>query len=142
MTNDDIGFYFKRIDVMMVKQVNEALKEHDVTFSQMKVLSYILAHENEKINLRDIETEFELTHPTVVGILNRMEQKELIRSEQNPSDRRSRNIIPTDRARDVARDMCEAKQELNRKLTSKITDAQLDELRGLLELVYNGLCEL
>ncbi len=139
--SDDLGFYFKRIDVMMVKQVNAALKEYGMTFSQMKVLVYILGHEGERINLRDIEERFELTHPTVVGILKRMEQKGLIESIQNPSDRRSRNIVPTQKAYEVDEEMKSAREKLNRSIASKITDTQLAQLRDLLELVYSGLCE-
>ena len=62
----------------MEKNLNKELEIIDLTSMQAHVLIYLYKNKNNIINQRDIEREFELTNPTVNGILNRLENKGFI----------------------------------------------------------------
>lgn len=68
-----------------------ALESMDLTASQGHIMAF-LAHQTEPPCPRDIETEFQLSHPTVSGLLSRMEQKGFIQLLPDPNDRRCKRI--------------------------------------------------
>ena len=74
----EIGFYLKKIFQTMDKSLNKELETIDLTSMQAHVLIYLYKNKNNIINQRDIERKFELTNPTVNGILNRLENKGFI----------------------------------------------------------------
>ena len=77
-TVENLEFYFKRINDAMISYANNELKELDLTFSQMEVISFLIENKDKKIYQKDIERYFNLSHPTVIGLLKRLKTKELI----------------------------------------------------------------
>jgi len=71
--------------------VTSALEAMDLTAAQGHIMGY-LAHQSNPPCPRDIEKEFQLSHPTVSGILSRMEQKGFIELRTDPDDRRCKRI--------------------------------------------------
>lgn len=71
--------------------MSDALSEMDLTAAQSRVLGY-LAHRKEPPCSKDVEEEFQLSHPTVSGILSRLEKKEFIEFRPDPADRRCKRI--------------------------------------------------
>lgn len=69
-----------------------ALEEMDLTAAQGRIMGF-LAHQQDPPCPRDIETEFHLSHPTVSGILSRLEQKGFIQLCSDPVDRRCKRIF-------------------------------------------------
>lgn len=72
------GFYIKKVNDMIEKQINKNLKEYDLTMSQGRVIGYLNAHCKENITQRDIENEFNISHATVSGIISRLESSGFI----------------------------------------------------------------
>ena len=73
------------------QSVTHALETMDLTASQGHIMGY-LAHRETPPCPRDIESEFHLTHPTVSGILSRLEQKAFIELRPDPRDRRCKRV--------------------------------------------------
>lgn len=67
------------------------LEKMDLTAAQGHIMGY-LAHRKQPPCPRDIEQEFHLSHPTVSGILSRLEQKDFIALRTDPDDRRVKRI--------------------------------------------------
>ena len=68
--------YGKRVRILhwCIDQImSNALAQMDLTASQSRVMGY-LAYRKEPPCARDVEEEFQLTHPTVSGILSRLER--------------------------------------------------------------------
>ena len=68
-----------------------ALEAMDLTASQGHIMAF-LAHQKTPPCPRDIESELQLSHPTVSGLLSRMEQKGFIELRSDPDDRRCKRI--------------------------------------------------
>ena len=78
------------------QSMTAALETMDLTASQGHIMAY-LAHQSQPPCSRDIEAEFQLSHPTVSGILSRLEQKEFIALRTDPQDRRCKRIYILER---------------------------------------------
>ena len=73
--------------------MTEALDKLDLTASQGRLMAF-LAHRGERPTYaRDVEAELHLTHPTVSGLLSRLEQKGFVELKTDPKDRRSKRIL-------------------------------------------------
>ncbi len=73
------------------RKITAALAEMELTAAQGHVLGY-LSHCAQPPCPKDIETAFQLSHPTVSGLLSRLEKKGFIALEPDESDRRCKRI--------------------------------------------------
>ena len=71
--------------------MDNALETMELTAAQGHVMAY-LAHAQNPPCPRDVEAEFHLTHPTVSGLLSRLDQKGFIELKTDPEDRRCKRI--------------------------------------------------
>jgi DNA-binding MarR family transcriptional regulator len=93
--NNDIGYLIKQLDESLHKHANRDLEPFGLTMSQFRVLLHL--REREKARLmtshKDIEAALGVSHPTVVGLLRRLEAKGFVRTETGAVDRRVRNVF-------------------------------------------------
>ena len=68
-----------------------ALEKQELTSAQGHIMGY-LSQQKEPPCPRDIEEAFHLSHPTVSGLLSRLEQKGFLRLCPDPADRRCKRI--------------------------------------------------
>lgn len=85
------GRTFRRLDCAMRQSMDGALSSMDLTFSQGHIMGY-LAHSEQPPCAKDIEDRFQLSHPTVSGLLSRLEKKEFIALRPDPEDRRRKLV--------------------------------------------------
>lgn len=71
--------------------VSNALAEMDLTASQGQIMGF-LTHRKDPPCSRDIEEAFHLSHPTVSGLLSRLEKKGFIEFRPDSRDRRCKRI--------------------------------------------------
>lgn len=71
--------------------MNEALSSMDLTSAQGHLMGF-LAHSDQPPCARDLEEAFHLSHPTVSGLLSRLERKEFLEFRPDPGDRRCKRI--------------------------------------------------
>ncbi|MCD8180199.1 MAG: MarR family transcriptional regulator [Firmicutes bacterium] len=140
--NDDvgIGFYLKKINDFVTANGNNHLKELDMTVSQMHILMFVVHSEESAVLQKDIERFFNLKHPTLVGLLKRMEKKELIRVEKNPEDRRGNRVAVLEKGMRTAAELAEGRKYMDDILTRDLSEKQKNELRELLHIIYTKTC--
>ena len=73
------------------QSMTNALAQMDLTAAQGHIMGY-LAHQKQPPCPRDIEEAFQLTHPTVSGLLSRLEKKGFIEFRPDKTDRRCKRI--------------------------------------------------
>lgn len=72
--------------------VNNVLAEMDLTSAQGHVMGYLEFRKDDPPCPRDIEEKFHLSHPTVSGLLARLEKKDFIALGPDPDDRRCKRV--------------------------------------------------
>lgn len=136
-----LGLRFKQIHDSFVCDFNRNLRSLDLTMSQMSILAYLFEHTDTLTMQRDLEQFFQLSHPTVIGILQRMEKKGLIQSVVNADDRRCRNVLLTEKALAIRSAMDIHHEEMEARLTRGMTDYEIHALSDLLDRVCKNLAD-
>ena len=137
--SDDIGFLLKLINECIEKNANQALKPFDLTLSQARILFYLHDHPETLTSQKDLEDFFEVTHPTIIGILNRLEGKGFIWSEHSSTDKRVKNIFLTDKGDNVFVSMDHFRKTNEENMLQDLTDKQIKEFKTLLKIVYKNI---
>mgnify|MGYP003610534927 CR=1 FL=1 len=139
MKHNNTGFYIKRISDYIEADANKALEQYGITFSQARVLSFLIKSQDKVIIQKDIEEFLELKHPTVIGILQRMEAKGIIVSSVDPQDKRQKIITLTDSAFELEKRIADHVEDAEQRMAEGMTKEELDEIKRLLHKVYKNI---
>lgn len=134
-----VGFMIKLINESMEKKSNKALKQFDITFSQGKVLSYLHRRSGLKTSQKDIEDHLQVSHPTVVGILKRLEIKGLITTEFDVEDKRTKNIYLTSKEEILYKEIMELRKSMEEKLFDGLSSDEVEQLVYMLNVIYHNI---
>ncbi len=78
MELDNLGVIIKIINTNLHKQVNNRLKDVDLSVTQGIALICLDEAENKELPIKALEKIFETAQPTTLGVINRLEQKNLV----------------------------------------------------------------
>lgn len=138
---NDIGFLFKKIDEKLEKQVNANLNSLGITFAQIRVLIFVHEAENQQTTQKEIETFLEVSHPTTNGIIKRLEEKHLVKTEMTlKNGRMSKNVAITEKGIELCSKNEADKNLLENKFTEWLSEDGKNTLRELLLKIYEKLC--
>ncbi len=113
------------------------LKENDVTFFQAETLLFFDAHEGAKI--LDLKDHLKISHQAARNLVERIRQKDLIRTREAASDARAKNVFLTEKGKDVCRRLKSRGGSVGEKLFSDFTDAEKKELLAHLDRIIRRL---
>lgn len=102
------------------QMLTNALAEMELTGSQGRILSYI-ARAKTPPCARDIEAYFGLSHPTVSGILNRLEKKEFIQYHPDGEDRRCKRLSILPKGAECHAAILRTIRDMERRLVAQFT---------------------
>ena len=139
MKHNNTGFYIKRISEYIESDANRALEQYGITCSQARVLTFLLKRQDKTTIQKDIENYFEIKHPTVIGILQRMEAKGLIASSVDPSDKRQKIITLTDSAFKLEKTIADHVEDAEQRMAEGMTEEELETIKQLLYKVYKNI---
>lgn len=86
------GPRFHMLHCRVQQRMTNALAEMELTGQQGRVIGYVSRCTHPPCP-HDIEEVFRLSHPTVSGLLSRLEKKGFIRLEPDPADKRCKRIF-------------------------------------------------
>ena len=139
---NDIGFLFKKIDEKLEKHVNANLNSLGITFSQLKVLFFVHEAENQTTQ-KEIETFLEVSHTTTNGIIKRLEEKQIVKTEMTiKNGRMSKNVAITEKGIDLCSKNETDQNLLENKFGEWLSEDGKNTLRELLLKIYENLCRL
>lgn len=135
----DLGFYLKRIDESLDKMANENFKTVGMTLAQAKVLNFLHSKPGKTATQKEMEIFFEVSHPTISGILKRMEQKGLISSKLLHEGRTSKQVTLSAKGEKNYL-LAEQQKASSRKILLKgFTKAETDQVEDMLRRIYTNL---
>lgn len=136
---DDIGFMIKLINDDLDRIINGRLRSAGITHSQSLVFEFLAAREGRRTTLRDLEAYLGVSHPTVVGLVRRLEANGIVHTEVDPQDRRAKLLFlepPGELNRALLPPPIE---EIEALITKGMTDVERRELKHLLLVVCNNI---
>ena len=105
------------------QSMTNALEKMELTAAQGHVMGF-LAHSKEPPCPRDVEEKFHLSHPTVSGLLARLEKKEFIQLLPDENDRRCKRIHVLPKGRQCMENMHQVIQSNEKRLVEGFTEEE------------------
>ena len=85
------GYMIRILHWCTDQNMTNALENMELTAAQGHIMGY-LTHREQPACPRDVEEEFHLSHPTVSGLLSRLEKKGFLEFRPDDLDRRCKRI--------------------------------------------------
>ena len=132
---------FRFLDQAGKQRVDQQFQEMELTAMQSYILRYLHERRGEVVYPKDIEQRFRLTHPTVSGLLARLEAKGFITCTPDPDDRRCKRVEQTEKAGQCHRVICETFRALERETLRGFSPEEVQTLLALLDRAIENLSE-
>ncbi len=134
---NDVGYLIKRINDKLAVRADAELKQYHLTMSQGRVFLY-LSSRGGQATQKEIETFLGVAHPTVVGLVSRMEQSGYVTCWPC-EDGRNKYVKLTPQAEAIDRDMQENMHANEEMLLAPLSPEERERLRDLLLTVEEHL---
>jgi len=133
------GRLIKQINDALEKNANNNLRADDLTLSQLNVLMILNELPEKRMTMKELEHILKVAQPTVVGIIKRLEQKDLVESFGDATDKRIKNVKLTYNGKACCNNAKSRMDEAEEKLLSKLSKVQQEELISLLQIVHQSM---
>lgn len=137
MLKNDVGYLIKSINDKLKVRADTELKKYHLTMSQSRVLVYLRSRGGQAPQ-KEIETFLDVAHPTVVGLVSRMEQNGYVTCWPC-EDGRNKYVKLTAQAEAIDRDMQENMHANEEMLLAPLSPEEREQLRDLLLTVAEHL---
>jgi DNA-binding MarR family transcriptional regulator len=132
LKNYSCGTLLKQIHDIMEKNANNVLREQDLTISQSGVLVLLDEKEGKTASFKELEKDFGVSQPTMVGILNRLVQKDLVEVLTDSEDKRIRKAHLTQKGADKCKEGYKHMNSAEEQLLKSLTNNEKKEFNRLL----------
>lgn len=132
------GARFRILHSCADQRMNSALAEMDLTAAQGQLVSYV-ARSPDPPCARDLEEFFQLSHPTVSGLLSRLEKKGFLEFRPDPRDRRCKRIFLLPRGVQCHERIIATIQEMEQTI---VRDFSQEEEALFSRLLNRAICNL
>ena len=139
MKQQDISFLVRVISNAIDREVNRELEQFDITIRQGKFLGYLHENGDRTVTQKELQDSFEISHPTTVGIVKRLESKGFVRTRPDPNDRRWKIVELAAGEAKVHRKILSLHDQIESELYRGFTEEDRKQLLTLLHRVYRNL---
>ena len=122
------------------ERMDARLRDYDVTPVQIHVLHYLYHHGNQAPQC-EVTAHLKVKPSTANGILDRMEEKDLLRRSISESDGRKRLITLTEKGAGLQEVLRQKFEETEQLMTQGFSEAEAAQLHELLRRVMVNLEE-
>lgn len=115
-----------------------------LTAAQVRVMRDIAELEQRgvpEINQKDLEKRAHVTHPTMTGLLHRLESKGFVRTMPSPTDRRYKKIVSTEKARQFHQQVASQDEAVFAALCQGLTQQDIDAFYHITEVMLSNIPE-
>ena len=135
------GHYLRILHWQFDQTVTGALAQMDLTASQGHIMGF-LTRRKEPPCSRDIEEAFHLSHPTVSGLLGRLEKKGFLEFRPDEADRRCKRIYILPKGRDCNETMHRTIKAYEEKIVAGFSEEEKEQFAALLQRAITNMGHL
>ena len=132
MSITKIPILIKKVSLVFDKISNQLLMPYDLTNSQFKILMVLYHAPEASVRQIDIKNKFAMTNPTVTGLVQKLEAKDLVKRMPHPDDKRSKVLVLTDRAMGMKEELLALADNLEQQMTKNLNEDEREQLAALL----------
>ena len=130
--NYSCGTLLKQIHDIMEKNANNVLRKQELTISQFGVLVLMDEKEGKTASFKELEKDYGVSQPTMVGILNRLVQKDFVEILSDSEDKRIRKAHLTQKGADKCKEGYKHMNSAEEQLLKGLTDDEKKQFNRLL----------
>lgn len=138
MVRQDVGYLLKQISDKIKVSVDANFKEQGITYSQANVLGYLETHGGSATQ-KEIEVHLAVSHPTVTGIVSRLEKNGFLTCYPDPADKRNKIVCQTAKALALGDTMKKQRESHHDLLHRGLTDEEIATMERCLKIMYKNL---
>lgn len=117
-----------RITALYVDRLASAiLNPMGLSLAEYKILYICLHYPDKKITNSFLESHFQMSHSTSVGLLNHLEKDDWIRRIPNPDNQREKMVVLSEKAQNRREELLKAGQDLEDQFTANLTPEEKAE---------------
>lgn len=125
----------------IIKKIDEKAQKMELTATQLRVLGEISRLKVlgvKEINQRDLENSFRVTHPTMTGIIQRLEKKGFVYCCPCKTDRRYKNINCAEQYADTHKTLAEIDGAAFSELCNGLTRDQIKIFSDITDIMLKN----
>ena len=137
--NSSCSILLKQIHDVQEKNINNTLRNLDLTFSQINVLRALVHSTDKQMSLKELEKTLHVAQSTTARIVTKMESKGLIDSFSDVSDKRIKYIRVTQYGEQYSSNAKQKLEEEETRLLSSLTETEKMVFVSLLQKITSNL---
>jgi len=131
------GYLVRDTNLAVGKALRRRLSEYGMTLGQYYFMRALWIEEG--LSQRELSRRVGTTEPTTASVLRLLEKNGLVRRVRNRRDRRTMNIFPTTRGRNLKNELLTMAIRINEIATQDFTQPEIDMLKRLLRTMKRNL---
>lgn len=133
-----VGYLLKTVNDKLKSRADADLKRHNLTLAQSRVLAYVSRNGGEATQ-KEIEVFLETSHPTVVGIISRMEKNGYLVTLLDERNRRNKLVRLTEKAEAVRSEILQQMERDEAKMLENLSPEDVEQLTRILTTIYKNI---
>ena len=134
------GHYIRVLHSATDQAMTNALASMELTAAQGHIMGYI-THRKAPPCPRDIEEAFQLSHPTVSGLLSRMEAKGFVEIRPDERDKRIKRIYLLEKGCACSRQIAQSIEENETRMIRGFSEEEAEQFLSLLRRAIDNMSD-
>lgn len=134
-----LGHRVRILSQAIRQEIDRKLLDLDLTGQQSFILRFLAERQDAVVYPKDIERRFNLTHPTVSGLLQRLEAKGFLTCTPDPDDRRYKRVALTKRGLECQEEIYRHILSMEQAMTAGMSAEDVETLIRLLDRAAENL---
>ena len=135
---NDVGALLKRLSDGLKVYADAVLKEFDITFSQARIMMFIVEQGGE-VSQKELEEFLQVSRQTVIGIVGRLEKKGYVESRIESGRHGKKQIRITEWVKKKGQEMDKNRLRFEEILLAGFDEHEAEKLKEYLKRMYNNV---
>lgn len=135
--DESLGFIIYKTHLRLKNNLNQSFKPFDITTEQWGILGRLW--EKDGVSQKELSEKTHKDQPNITRILDKLEQKGLIRRELNPGDRRAFSVFLTTEAYNLKSHLVPIAEQSLEKAFKGFNPEEIQTLKASLNRIYENL---
>ena len=140
MREDEINHLLRMISNKIRARGDADMKERGLTFSQLQVLVTLHRHGGQ-MSQKELEKELNIAHPTIVGLVQRLEKNGYVETWTDEEDKRIKHVRQSEKALKMKEEARQRWNDMSMRMFRNLSETEKEELYRMLNVISDGLNE-
>jgi len=128
--DNSLGFLVNVVGRLMKRSLYLKLSRSGITPTQWTVLMCLWAQDG--LSFTELSKRLSFDHPTITGVVDRMEREKLVKRQRDQLDRRVVKVFLTQKGKNLESITAKAGTEVDQETVADLTPAEVEQFRSWL----------